>query len=293
MRRMGRMVERLPFGSTGHESSRLLLGGAALFAVSQHEADAALELAFEHGLNHVDTAAGYGASERLIGDWIRRHGKTFFLATKTADRSYAGAREEVLRSLETLRVDAVDLIQLHFLIEEDDWQQALGEGGALEALVELREQGLVRAIGVTGHGPDVARMHLRSLERFPFDSILLPWNFPLSREPQYAAEFEAVVAEAQRRSLAVQTIKAIARGNWRDAERHAATWYEPLRRQDDIDLAVHWALGRDGLFLNTVGDLELLPRVISAAERYERRPPDDDLADLVVRLAVEPLLSTP
>jgi aryl-alcohol dehydrogenase-like predicted oxidoreductase len=287
------VIPRAPFGRTGHESSRLLLGGAAFARASQAEADEALAHVLEHGVNHVDTAASYGAAEDLIGDWIRRHGKTFFLATKTEQRERASAREQVLRSLERLQVDRVDLIQLHYLIEEDDWQRAMGEGGALEALVELRDEGLVRAIGVTGHGADVATMHRRSLERFDFDSILLPWNYPLSREPEYAPAFEETVAEAQRRGIAVQLIKSIAVGNWGSGDRHATTWYEPLRDQDDIDLAVHWVLGRDGCFLNAVGDLELLPRVVSAAERFERPPPDDAMEDLVGRRALEPLLASP
>lgn len=287
------VIPKLPFGRTGHESSRLIFGAAALAESTQRDADAALELCAEHGVNHVDTAAGYGRSEELIGDWIGRHSKPFFLATKTAERSYSGAREEVLRSLERLRVDAVDLIQLHFLVDEDDWRQAMSDDGALRALVDLREEGAVRAIGVTGHGPNVAEMHRRSLERFDFDSILLPWNYPLSRLPEYAVAFETVVAEAQHRGIAVQTIKSIAIGLWPGAVRRGSTWYEPLSEQTDIDVAVHWLLDRGGVFLNTVGDLELLPRVIEAAERFESRPPDEELDALVARRELQPLLATP
>jgi aryl-alcohol dehydrogenase-like predicted oxidoreductase len=233
-----------------------------------------------HGVNHIDTAARYGDSELRIGPWMARHRKDFFLATKTGSRGGREAREDLHRSLERLRVDSVDLIQMHSLGHPDDWDQAMGPGGALEALVEAKGQGLVRAIGVTGHGWSIPAMHRRSLARFDFDSILLPYNFFMMQNERYREAFEEVTAICRERNVAVQTIKGIARGPWAAADRTHATWYQPLERQEDIDRAVHWVLGRPGVFLNTAGDLGLLPRVLDAAGRFVRRPSDAEMTAL-------------
>jgi aryl-alcohol dehydrogenase-like predicted oxidoreductase len=274
------MIERRPFGRTGHQSTVTLFGAAALARASQDEADRALEVLLRHGVNHIDTAARYGDSELRIGPWMARHRKDFFLATKTGSRSAHEAREDVHRSLERLRVDSVDLIQMHSLVHPDDWDQAMGPGGALEALVEAKAQGLVRAIGVTGHGWTIAAMHRRSLARFEFDSILLPYNFFMMQNERYREAFEQVTAICRERNVAVQTIKGIARGPWAAAERTHATWYQPLERPQDIDRAVHWVLGRPGIFLNTAGDLGLLPKVLDAASRFTRRPSDEEMTAL-------------
>lgn len=271
------MIERRPFGRTGHQSSVTIFGAAALARASQDEADRALEVLLRHGVNHIDTAARYGDSELRIGPWMARHRKDFFLATKTGSRGGREAREDLHRSLERLRVDHVDLIQLHSLGHPDDWDQAMGPAGALGALVEARAQGLARAIGVTGHGWAIAAMHRRSLARFDFDSILLPYNFFMARNDRYREAFDEVVAICRERGVAVQTIKSIARGPWAAADRTHATWYQPLQEQADIDRAVHWVLGHPGIFLNTVGDLTLLPRVLDAAAGFARRPSDADM----------------
>lgn len=285
------MIERMPFGQTGHLSSRTLFGAAALSQVSQAEADRTLDLLLEYGVNHIDTAASYGDAELRIGPWMARHRQDFFLATKTGERTYEKAREEIHRSLERLRVDHVDLIQLHHLIEKDEWQVAMGPGGALEAAIEAREQGLVRFIGVTGHGLTAPSMHLDSLKRFPFDSVLLPYNYLLMQNAQYAAAFEALLALCQERNVAVQTIKSLARRPWGERPRTYAVWYQPLEEQADIDLAVHWVLARPGIFLNTVGDIRLLPKVLDAANRFQGMPSDAAMAELVERQAMEPLFT--
>ena len=256
------MIEKRPFGRTGHQSTVTIFGAAALARASQDEADRALEVLLRHGVNHIDTAARYGDSELRIGPWMARHRKDFFLATKTGSRSARGAREDLHRSLERLRVNAIDLIQLHSLGHPDDWDQALGPDGALEALVEARTQGLVRAIGVTGHGWSIAAMHRRSLARFDFDSILLPYNFFMVQNDRYREAFDEVAAVCRERSVAVQTIKGLARGPWATADRTHTTWYQPLEQPEHIERAVHWVIGRPGIFLNTAGDLTLLPRVL-------------------------------
>ena len=289
------MIEKQPFGRTGHLSTRTIFGAAAFSRVTQEEADRTIELLLERGVNHIDTAASYGDSEVRIGPWMDRHRGDFFLATKTGERTYQAAKEQIHRSLERLGVDRVDLIQLHNLVDPGEWETAMGPGGALEAAVEAREQGLVRHIGVTGHGVTIAEMHRRSLERFDFDSILLPYNYPMMQNPRYAADFEAVVAICRERDVAVQTIKAITLAPWAERPPDAPTWYEPLREPADIDTAVAWVLGRPGLFLNTAGDIHLLPLVLDAAERAAeragQRPSDAEMEALVERRSMAPLFA--
>src|SRR5512132_404012 len=275
------MIPRRPFGRTGHLSSVALFGGAALARASQDDADRALEILLRHGVNHIDTAARYGDSELRIGPWMARHRKDFFLATKTGSRAGKDARDDIHRSLERLRVDCVDLIQLHSLGHPDGWEQAMGPGGALEAAVRAREDGCVRFIGVTGHGWTIAAMHRRSLARFDFDSVLLPYNFFMAQDARYREAFEGVLAVCRERNAAVQVIKSIARGPWATTERSHATWYQPLTAQGDIDRAVHWALGIPGIHLNTAGDLTLLPKFLDAAERFEHRPSDDAMTAML------------
>lgn len=283
------MIATAPFGRTGHQSTRTLFGAAAFSRVDQATADRTLETLLEFGVNHIDTAASYGDSETRLGPWLARYRDRFFLATKTGERTYAAARDQIRRSLERLRVDRIDLIQLHNLAEEAEWQVAMGPGGALEAAVEARAQGLVRFIGVTGHGLGIAAMHRRSLERFDFDSVLLPYSDVLMRNPAYAADVEALLALCAERNVAVQTIKAITRRPWEERPATAPTWYDPLREPADIDLAVHWVLGNPQVFLNTAGDVELLPRILDAARRFTHRPPAAEMADLRARRALEPL----
>jgi aryl-alcohol dehydrogenase-like predicted oxidoreductase len=283
------MITTQPFGRTGHQSTRTLFGAAALGRVSPAESDKTLEVLLKYGVNHIDTAASYGESELRIGPWMKRHRGDFFLATKTGLRTYQEARDEFHRSLERLQVDSVDLIQLHNLVDPEEWEIAMGPGGALEAVIEAREQGLVRFIGVTGHGTTIPAMHLRSLERFDFDSVLLPYNYPMMQNPTYAANFEKLVKLCQDRNVAVQTIKSIARGPWGEKEHSHNTWYEPLEDQADIDRAVHWVFSRPGIFLNTAGDIHLLPKVLDAASRFESQLADDVIAAVAAEREMTPL----
>ncbi len=270
-----------PFGRTGHHSSRVIFGGAALSRVSQDVADRTLEVLLEYGVNHIDVAASYGDAELRVKPWLRREPNRFFLATKTGQRRAAEARDELHRSLDRLGVDHVDLWQLHNLADPIEWDTALSPGGALEAAIEAREEGLVRFIGVTGHGAQIAANHRRSLERFDFDSVLLPYNRLTMRLPYYAENFGALLETCRQRNVAVQTIKAIARSPWLGRERTAATWYEPFTEQADIDLAVWWALGNPSVFVNAVGDVDLLPKVLDAAARFEARPSDAEIDALL------------
>jgi aryl-alcohol dehydrogenase-like predicted oxidoreductase len=283
------MIATQPFGRTGHMSTRAIFGAAALSSVTQGEADRTLEVLLQYGVNHIDTAASYGEAELRIGPWMDRHRQDFFLATKTGRRTYQEARDEIHRSLERLRVDHVDLIQLHNLVDPIEWDKALSPGGALDAAVEAREQGLVRFIGVTGHGTQIAATHKRSLERFDFDSVLLPYSYIVMQNRGYAEDFEALMALCRERNAAVQTIKSIARRPWSGRPATRTTWYEPMEDQAEIDRAVHWVLSRSGIFLNTVGDIHLLPKVLDAANRFAAAPSDAEMSRQLAQLDMVPL----
>lgn len=282
----------LTFGRTGHESTRVIFGAAALGRMTQERADAVLAMLLAHGVNHIDTAAAYGDAELRIAPWLRAHPETFFLATKTGTRDGAGARAELERSLERLGVDRVDLIQLHNLVEPDEWETAMGPGGALEAMVQARDEGLTRFIGVTGHGLRIARMHLRSLERFAFDSVLLPYNFTLLQDDAYREAVDELLVRCAEQSVAVQTIKAVARRRWRDdhdGPRHS--WYEPLTDPAAIGRAVRFTLSRPGTYLNTSSDARLLETILAAASGDLTPPADEELAADARDLGVEPLFT--
>ena len=286
------MIQTRPFGSTGHDSTLTLFGGAA-FKPQHTDADAEpiLELLLQHGVNHIDTAHGYGGgnSETLIGGWMERHRDRFFLATKTGERTADGARAQLELSRRRLRSDTIDMIQLHGLTAEEDWSTAMGSGGALEALIEAREQGQVRFIGVTGHGLVVPRMHLRSLERFPFDAVLLPMNFILGQDRGYRADFDALKALCDQRGVAMQLIKSTARRPWAGRERSRGPWYEPLETPADIARAVAYALSYAPAFINTMADLGLLPLVLEAAEAPGARPSDAEMEAMVGARAMQPI----
>jgi aryl-alcohol dehydrogenase-like predicted oxidoreductase len=262
----------LPFGRTGHASSRLIFGAAALAQVTQAQADRALPELLAAGVNHIDAAASYGDAELRLAPWMQRHRASFFLATKTGERGYAAARDQIRRSLERLGVERVDLLQLHNLVKEDEWEQAMGPDGALRAAVEARDAGLARFLGVTGHGTRVAAMHLRSLARFDFDSVLLPYQPAALRDAEYARDFERLLAVCAERNVAVQTIKSVARRRWPEgaAPTHS-TWYEPLTDAAEIERAVHFALALPGVFVNSASDLRLLAPMIRATRSFEAR----------------------
>jgi len=283
------MIQEMPFGRTGHDSTRVIFGAAALARVSQEKADAVLEMVVSRGLNHIDTAASYGDSELRLAPFLKRHRESFFLASKTGDRTYKDAMASIQRSLARLEVDHLDLIQLHNLVEPDEWATALGPDGALEAAMEARERGLVRFIGVTGHGTRVAEMHLKSLERFPFDSVLLPYNFTMMAQPDYAADFEALYEVCQQRGVAMQTIKSIARRRWQGEDGPRFSWYEPLREPEAIRRGVDFVFARPGLFLNTSSDAPLLEATLDAATSARRTPSTVELQEDVARHQMEPL----
>jgi aryl-alcohol dehydrogenase-like predicted oxidoreductase len=256
----------------------------------QERADEVLGTLLDAGVNHLDTAASYGESELRIGPWMAEHRPRFFLATKTGERRGDAARAELERSLERLQVDAVDLIQLHNLVEPDEWEIAHGPGGAVEGLTRARDEGLVKHLGVTGHGTRIASMHLRSLERFPFASVLLPFSFVALEDDAYRRDVEALLEVCAERRVAVQTIKAIGRRRWPEGyEGRRFSWYEPVTDPEAIARSVRWVLGHPQLFLNTSSDARLLPTALAAAATAADPPTDAELRADVAAQGIEPL----
>jgi diketogulonate reductase-like aldo/keto reductase len=282
------MISRQEFGRTGYESTRIIFGSWALSKATQVEADHALTLLQEYGVNHIDTAPMYGNAEKCIGSWMIQHRNDFFLATKTRKRTYKEAWEDLQRSLGRLKVDQIDLWQLHGLTNPAGWEKTMEPGGALEALIEARDKGLVRFLGVTGHGNNVPAMHIRSLERFDFDSVLLPYNYSLVQDIRYAADFNELASLCHKRSIALQTMKSIARWPCVGRSKNYSTYfYEPLETRESIDRAVHWSLGLQDSFLITAGDMQLLPKVLDAANRFEKRPSDAEMKAIVEEFDIQ------
>jgi aryl-alcohol dehydrogenase-like predicted oxidoreductase len=268
----------------------VIFGAAGLGGMDQDAADRVFAQVEAAGINHIDTAAGYGDSEIRLQPWLADHRDEVFLATKTGDREGDAARASLERSLERMGVDHVDLIQLHNLVEPHEWEVAHRPGGAVEALARARDEGLTRFIGVTGHGIRIARMHRLSLEQFPFDSVLLPVNYSLLADPDYAADVEALLARCEQDGVAVQTIKSVARRRWRDDDagpRHS--WYEPLADPAALDRAVRFVLADPRLFLITSSDYGLLEPIVAAASGPLDRPTTDELDADIEALGITPL----
>jgi aryl-alcohol dehydrogenase-like predicted oxidoreductase len=270
----------------------MIFGGWALSQATQAEADRVLDLLLEWGINHIDTAAAYGNAEKRIGNWMKEHRDKFFLATKSRHRSPDKARKDLERSLNVLQVDQIDLWQIHSLANPQSWERVMAPGGVLDVFIDARDQGLVRYLGVTGHGSKIAGMHLQSLERFDFDTVLLPYNFLAMQNPRYAKDFNAVVEVCRKRNVAVQTIKSITRQPWGDRPHTYNTYfYLPLEDQAVIDKSVHWALGLEDSFVITAGDMRLIPKMFEAAQRYEQRPSDAEMHALVEEFDIQPYVS--
>ncbi len=283
------MLPTHPFGRTGHLSTRTIFGAAALGRMSPDRAAATLDVVHRRGVNHIDTAASYGDSELRLAPWLAQHRSEVFLATKTGDRSGPEARASLERSLERMAVDQVDLIQLHNLVEDDEWTTAFASGGAVEALAQARDEGLCRFIGVTGHGLRIPGMHLRSLDAFPFDSVLFPYNHTLLNNPAYRHDVEALIDRCRAEGVAMQTIKALARGRWGGHDGPRFSWYEPIDDRAAIERAVHRVLAEDGLFQNTSSDARLLEPQIDAAEAPIVRPSDEAMEADVAAFGITPL----
>jgi aryl-alcohol dehydrogenase-like predicted oxidoreductase len=284
------MIDQMPFGNTGHGSTRIIFGAAALGAMSQSRADATLESMMDFGVNHIDTAASYGESEDRLKPFLEEHRSEVFLATKTGDRNGAGARKSLETSLRRMGVGHVDLIQLHNLVEEDEWRDAFSPGGAVEALFAARDEGLCRHVGVTGHGLRIARMHLRSLAEAPFASVLFPFNHSLvSAFPDYAADIDLLRDVCAQQGVAAQTIKSIARRRWADPDEPHFSWYEPIEDAQARGRAVEFVLAEPDLFLNTSSDAGLLAEALAIAAGPRHTPDADQLERDRVEAGITPI----
>jgi aryl-alcohol dehydrogenase-like predicted oxidoreductase len=285
------MIEKIPFGKTGHPSTRTVFGAAAFSGIRrQADADPTLAVLLRYGENHIDVAASYGDAELRVGPWMKDHRGDFFLATKTGERRRAKAEAQIRRSLKRLQTDRLDLIQLHCVATLKELEQVLGPGGALEAALEARERGLVRFIGITSHGLEAPEVLLRALERFEFASVLLPCNYPMMQNPAYASGFRRLATACAQRGIALQTIKAICRRPWPEGAKHrTTTWYEPLTEAEDISLAVRFVLSQPQVFLNTASDVHLLPIILEAADRFTGPPADSEMQKMSAARELLPL----
>jgi aryl-alcohol dehydrogenase-like predicted oxidoreductase len=274
-------MERRRLGRIGRMDPVLIFGGAALGDVTEETADESIRLAFESGIDHFDTAASYGDSELQLGRWMGELRGRIFLSTKTEKREKGEARRQIENSLERLRVEDVDLIQLHAIGDLEDLDRATGSGGSLEAAIEAKEEGLVKAIGITGHGHGAPATHLEALSRYPFDTVLTPWNYVLSTDENYRADFEALVQEIKRQDAGLMIIKTVSRRNWpEEAEKRYATWYEPFDEQEMVTAAVSWVLSHEEVTgIATAGEVRLLPKLIEAEKnRVSREEAEEKLS---------------
>ena len=286
------MISKQLFGRSNHLSSRLIFGAYALSDSTQAEADRTLDMLLAYGVNHIDVAPMYGKAEKLIGAWMKHHRNEFFLATKTRSRDFDRAWKNLQQSLDLLQVDTIDLWQMHGLTNPVGWEKAMGLGGALEAFIKAREKGLVKYLGITGHGSKVPAVHKKSLECFDFDSVLLPYNYCQMQNPRYAHEFNDLYEFCQKRNIAFQTIKAIARSAWNDRPKtHHTYFYEPLTVPEAIEKSIHWAMGLQNSFVISAGDLDLLPFILSAADRFEKPPSDTEMYALMDKFDIQPIFS--
>ncbi len=279
------------FGRTAHMSTVAIFGAAAFWEVTQAEADAAMEKVIAAGVNHIDVAPSYSAAEARLGPWLAKERKRFFLGCKTLERTKTGAAAELRRSLERLRVDSFDLYQIHGITRLAELDAATGMGGALEAILAARDEGLTRFVGITGHGVDSPALFLEALRRFDFDSVLFPLNFVQYANPVYRREAEALLRECRARDVGVMVIKSVAKGPWGNRPKTHTTWYEPFGDSARIQTAINFALSQDVTGLCSTGDTTILPLFLEACERFTPVSPAEQEALVASAGQYEPLFA--
>lgn len=286
------MIQKIQFGKTSHKSSRIIFGSYALNKATKEEADHVLSLLQQFGVNHIDTAPMYGNAEKLIGTWMNEYRNDFFLATKTRNRGRKAAIEGLHKSLKQLQTDYIDLWQMHGLTNPQGWEKAMGPEGVLQAFIDARDEGLVKYLGVTGHGGKTPIMHKQSLERFDFDTIMLPYNFLTMQNPKYSIHFDELLKICQDRKVAVQTIKSVARRPWENRPRKFNTYfYQPLETKDAIEKSIWWSMGLQDGFLATAGDMQILPMILEAGAKFENQPSDIEMNVLLDKYDIKPIFS--
>jgi aryl-alcohol dehydrogenase-like predicted oxidoreductase len=279
------------FGRTGHQSTVLIFGAFAVGQVTQREADAAVELLLEHGVNHIDVAPSYYDAELRLGPWLKRHRKRFFVGCKTQLRGRAEAAAELRRSLERLQIDQFDLFQLHAVTTPDELEQCFAPGGSMEALLDARDEGLTRYLGITSHGLQAPAVQLAALERFDFDSLLFPLNFKLWADAAYRSAATDLLRTAGERDVGTMVIKALAKNPWDERKPRYHTWYEPFDRPETVQAALHFALSQPVTGAISAGDARLLPLMLEAAQRYEPLDADQQAALLATAREYEVIFS--
>ena len=261
-------MEKRRFGRTGHMSTVAIFGAAAFWEIEQKEADKVMEMVVEAGVNHIDVAPSYGQAELRVGPWMPREREHFFLGCKTMERTKKGALNELRQSLQRLQTDHFDLYQLHAITNMEELDACTINGGALEALVEARQRGLTRHIGITGHGVDSPRIFIEALKRFEFDSILFPLNFIQMANPVFRKDAEALIALCKEKDVGTMVIKTITKGPWGEKEKTATTWYEPFDQMEKIQKGVNFALSYEVTGMCTAGDVNVLPIVLEACQKF-------------------------
>ena len=282
-------MEKRRLGRTGHMSTVAIFGSAAFYEVTQAVADVTMEQVLAAGVNHIDVAPSYGLAEERLGPWLARERERFFLGCKTQERTREAARAELHRSLERLQVDAFDLYQLHAVTNIEELDQVTGPGGALEAVLDAREQGLTRFIGITGHGVEVPSLFLEALRRFDFDTVLFALNFVQYADPVFRRNAEELLRQCHDRDVGVMIIKAIARGPWGDRKKIYNTWYEPFDQIDQIQPAVSFALSQDVTGLCTAAEVSILAHFLEACECFALMGEAEQEALIASAVDYEPL----
>jgi aryl-alcohol dehydrogenase-like predicted oxidoreductase len=263
-------METRRYGRTGHSSTVAVFGAAAFMQISQADADKVLELIIEAGINHIDVAPSYGQAETRIGPWMRRERQRFFLGCKTLERTREAAWNELQRSIKRLQTETFDLYQFHAVTTMQELDAITMKGGALEAFVKAREAGLIKFIGITGHGVDAPKIYLEALRRFDFDTVMFPLNFIQMANPEFRSYAEELIATCQARDVGMLIIKSVTKAPWGEREHTATTWYEPFEKSDEIQRAVNFVLSHNVSGLCTAGDIRVLPVVINACENFSR-----------------------
>ncbi|HEY5729876.1 MAG TPA: aldo/keto reductase [Anaerolineales bacterium] len=263
-------METRRFGRTGHMSTVAIFGAAAFWEISQADADKVMEQVIEAGVNHIDVAPSYGQAEERVGPWMSRERERFFLGCKTMERMKQDAWNEMERSLKRMQTESFDLYQCHAITTMEELDAVTMKGGALEAFVEARQRGLIKFIGITGHGADAPKIYLEALRRFDFDSVLFPLNFVQMANPEFRKNAEELIATCKAKDVGTMVIKTITKGPWGEKQKTATTWYEPFDKADEIQRAVNFALSYDVTGLCTAGDTRVLPLVVDACENFNR-----------------------
>jgi aryl-alcohol dehydrogenase-like predicted oxidoreductase len=261
-------MEQRTFGRTGHTSTVAIFGAAAFWKISQIEADKVMEQVIAAGVNHIDVAPSYGEAEIRVGPWMKTERQRFFVGCKTTERTQAGAAAEMRRSLERLNMESFDLYQIHAVTTMDELDAVTSKGGALEAILKAKEEGLTKFIGITGHGVDAPALYLEALRRFDFDSVLFPINYIQYANPTYRRNAEELLRVCTERKVGTMIIKSITKAPWGERHHSHTTWYEPFADDKHIQRAVNFALSQPITGLCTAGDTSVLPLMLKACAAF-------------------------